>query len=77
MKTVWTAGKEKGEAERIEASFKACTVARERLVEICEKEIAGAYQLSRDQYNSPNWQMLQADSIGYRRALEKIISIIS
>lgn len=77
MKTLWTSGLDERDAQEIELSFKASARLRKRLIEICEKEAKNAYQLSRDQYDSPNWQMLQADSIGYRRALEKIISIIS
>lgn len=77
MKTVWTSGKDGSEALDIESSFKSSTVLRKRLKELCEKEINSAYQLDRSQYDSPNWQMLQADSVGYRRAMEKIISLIS
>lgn len=77
MKTAWVTGKDKGEAANIEASFKSCSIMRERLRELCEKEIKNSYNLSKDQYDSPNWQMLQADAIGYKRAMEKIISLIS
>jgi len=52
-------------------------VLRQRLKEICQKEMEGSYDLSKSQYDCPNWQMLQADSVGYRRALDKILRLIS
>ena len=77
MKTVWTSSKNEQETLDIKAAWAASGVLRNRLIELCEDEIKGSYQLSKSQYDSPNWQLLQADSVGYRRALEKVISLIS
>ncbi len=77
MKKTWTDGQDAHKAQRIEDAFKASSVLRQRLKEICQKEMDGSYDLSKSQYDCPNWQMLQADSVGYRRALDKILRLIS
>jgi hypothetical protein len=77
VKTSWTSGKNSQEELDIKAAWAASGVLRNRLKEMCEDEIRGSYQVSKSQYDNPNWQLLQADSVGYRRALEKVISLIS
>lgn len=77
MKTSWTKGKDSVEAKDIKMDFLSAVILRNRLKELCLEEIANSYNLSKSQYDSPNWQMLQADAVGYKRAMEKIISLIS
>lgn len=76
MKTTWTKGKDKQLEADIKSAFKASTVVRSRLTEICEDKIASAMTTNRSQYDSPNWAYEQSDAIGYRRALEEIISLL-
>jgi len=64
------------DAQGMREEYKASRALRLRLKELCEEEIANSYELSQSQYDCPNWQMKQADSVGYKRALEKIISLI-
>lgn len=76
MKTTWIKGLDEKSAEEIRLDFKSSKLLRGRLIELCKEGISSSYELSRSQYDCPNWQMLQADSIGYRRAMEKIISLL-
>ena len=75
MKKTWTNGV--SNAEELEAAFKASKTIRKRLEEICQNKIENSYKLSRSENNCPNWDLLQADSVGYKRALEEIISLIN
>ena len=76
MKTSWTKGlDEQGEAD-IKASFKSATRIRARLIELCEEKAATSLTTNKDQYDCPNWCYQQADSVGYRRALSEIVSLL-
>ena len=46
----------------------------DRLLEICYNMINELEDKSSD-YDSPNWALRQADSVGQRRSLEKIIKL--
>lgn len=78
MKTCWTAGLTKEKAEEIRQDFNSSGVLRERLDEIIAKKIASSNRdrTLKNTYDSPNWAYIQADSIGYERALEEIRSIL-
>lgn len=78
MKTSWKAGLSKEQALAIEASFKASGNLRERLTVLLKKKIDANKEKCRSTstYENPNWAFLQADAIGYERAIEEIISLI-
>jgi len=76
MKSTWTKGIEEDQHERIRSAFKSSTEVRERLTTICEDKISTAMSTHKVQYNNENWAYAQADAIGYRRALEEIISLL-
>ena len=75
MKTAWTANAQ-NKAE-LKQAYGASSVVRKRLSLMCTKKIEGGFVLTKDDYNSPNWQYRQADAVGYRRALEEVISLLS
>ena len=75
MKTTWTANAH-NKAE-LKQAYGASSVIRKRLSLICSKKIEGGFVLTKDDYNSHNWQYRQADAVGYRRALEEVISLLS
>ncbi len=75
MKTVWTANAD-NRAE-LKQAYGASSVIRKRLSLICSKKIEGGFVLTKDSYDSPNWQYKQADAVGYRRALEEVMSLLS
>ena len=79
MKLSIVAGLSPQEAQEIIGEFKGAARLRERLSSILEGKIESKRAASRsiDAYASPSWAMLQADSIGYERALNEVISIIS
>lgn len=76
MKTTWTKGVDSQLEADIKSAFKSSTVIRARLSEICEDKLGSALTTNKAQYDNPNWCYQQADIIGYRRALEEIVSLL-
>lgn len=78
MKTQWKSGLSKEAAEAIDSSFKASAFLRERLTILLKKKEESNRQKTRNasSYESPNWAYMQADAIGYERALNEVISLI-
>lgn len=76
MKTTWTKGLDEQREADVKSAFKSATVIKKRLKEICEDKIAAALTTNKNQYDSPNWCYQQADVIGFRRAMEEIISLL-
>lgn len=79
MKTTWTAGLKPEQSDEMRRDFGASSLLRERLQEILNEKIEARRRVTRgaDQYNSASWAYMQADAIGYERALVEIISLIS
>jgi len=77
MKTSWLQGLDEQGVKDIKSSFKASPRLRRRLTEICESKIDTSLSTTKKQYDNPNWAYMQADNLGYRRALEEIISLLS
>lgn len=63
----------------MEAGFAACAHVRQRLETLLAEKIKTRRKeiVSVDAYQSPSWAYLQADAIGYERAMKEIISLIS
>lgn len=78
MKLTWVKGLEKDSAKQIENAFGASSLLRQRMeVVLKEKyESADTLGISKDSYGSPNWGLLKADEVGYKRALKEIIKLI-
>jgi len=80
MKTTWTKGirDAQGRTEMKQEYLKSAPL-RGRLRELLEEKIASARTATRNNntYDSPSWALVQADSIGYERALFEVISLIS
>lgn len=79
MKTSWTTGLDAKTKKEIEDDFKSCPILRERLTAILKKKVDALRSdtLSRDAYASPSWAYLQADAVGYERAINEVISLLS
>jgi hypothetical protein len=79
MKKNWTAGLTPQHAEEITHSFNAGVELRKRLSRLLEDKITAKRKetISKDAYASPSWAYLQADAVGYERALNEVISLIS
>jgi hypothetical protein len=79
MKTVLTKGLPKEKAEELEQDFRASAFLRERLSAILTQKVDALRREIRqkDMYQSPSWAYVQADYIGYERAIFEVISLIS
>lgn len=79
MKTVWRKGLNEQEAAEVASSFVASANIRKRLRHILEEKIETKRRetISDDAYKLPSWALYQADAIGYERAMNEIISLIS
>lgn len=78
MKTVWNKGLNAQQKTEMKNQFEAAASIRLRLSELLEDKIKSNREKVRgsNAYDSPNWSLVQADSIGYERALAEIISIL-
>ena len=79
MKTVWTAGLKPEQSDELRRDFGASAMLRERLEAIITEKIETRRRVTRgaEQYDNASWAYLQADAIGYERALVEIVSLIS
>lgn len=80
MNTAWIKGLTKGsEYEKdVRAAYAESALIRKRLVEVLENMYMGAAKerLSASGYENPSWAFLQADAVGYARALQDILRIL-
>lgn len=78
MKITWTKGLSPEKKEEVKRDFQAAALLRERLTELLREksEVTRKGTISKDAYTNSNWAYLQADAVGYQRALEEIISLL-
>lgn len=79
MKVSWTQGLTKEQADILRQDYATAIGLRIRLKALLEDkqdEIRKAVR-SKNAYENPNWSFVQADAIGYERAISDIISLIS
>lgn len=80
MNTLWTKGMKRGsqEAKDIEGAFKASAFLRNRMKEMLQamldEEISS--KTSDNTYDNPNWAYKQADSVGYARAIRRMMATL-
>lgn len=79
MKTSWTKGLDEQKTMEVKRDYVQGVYLRERLMQLLreKEETSRVSTRSKEAFNSPNWAYLQADAIGYERALNEIISLIS
>lgn len=79
MKTTITAGLKGQQLDDVKQEFASSPHLRQRLNEVLEAKIESqrTFATSKERYDSPSWAMIQADSIGYERALREVISLLS
>lgn len=79
MKSLITKGLEPDVAKEIRGDFKSSLLIRRRLTTLIEEKIENARKglRSKEPYSSPSWAYLQADGVGYERALHEIINLLS
>jgi len=78
MKTNWTKGLTKENSEIVTNQFKESKLVRRRLGELISEKIKTSHTETRKliTYASPSWAYIQADAVGYERALFEIISLL-
>lgn len=78
MKITWTKGLSPEKKEEMKRDFQAAALLRERLTELLrdKSEVTRKGTINKDSYNNSNWAYLQADAVGYQRALEEVISLL-
>lgn len=74
----WTLGVTKELATDITQNYKESVVMRRRLRQLLldKSEVYAREADSKATYDSPNWAYIQADRVGYARAIREIISLI-
>lgn len=79
MKASWVANEDKKTAEEIRADFISSRLLREKLTSILESKIAASMTSTRsiEKYSLAGWAFMQADAVGYERAMKEVISLIS
>lgn len=79
MKTVWNKGLNAQQKVEMKNNFEAAGLLRERLKTLLQDKADSARTAVRssNSYESPNWALVQADSIGYERAISEVISLLS
>lgn len=79
MKQNWLKGLNPERKKEVTEDFKAGVGLRKRLEEMLNEKVETNRTSVRikDAYNNPNWAFLQADAVGYERALYEVISLIS
>lgn len=78
MKTVITKGLDGKKKEEIQQDFLSSVAIRARIVEILKEKVetSRTASTSKEAYANASWPYLQADSVGYERALKEVISIL-
>lgn len=78
MKTVFFSNENEKDAEEIRHSFVHATRMRQKLQEILKAKIDASNKTVRtkDAYGIANWAFLQADAVGYERAMQEVISLL-
>ena len=78
MKVNWISGLSAQQKDELVSNFKASALTRERLATLLRNKIETRRRETRSvaTYETASWSYLQADGIGYERALEEIISLI-
>lgn len=79
MKSSITAGLEAQTAQEVKAAFIASKRLRDRLIVMLEAKVELSRKDARkkDAYQNSSWPYLQADAIGYERAVFELISLLS
>ena len=78
MKQSWTNGLEPDAKKEMKMAFTSSLILRKRLIELLKDKELENYKtnISKTDYDTPNWGVKKADSIGYARALLDVIKLI-
>lgn len=79
MKTIFLKGMTEQQADEMRQKFAASAHVRQRIIEILQEKINTNNKATRtkDAYGIANWAYLQADAVGYERALQEVCSLLT
>lgn len=79
MNTQWLSTISKQDREEFKQRILLAEPVLERLQEVINGKLSQSSSeiLSKTNYESPSWALMQADHVGYTRALNELISFIS
>lgn len=79
MKTLWTKGLETDSAAEMKLNFNSSALLRKRLAVLLEEmsEVKRKACLKENAYENANWGYMQADAVGYQRAIQDIVNILT
>lgn len=78
MKTSLLADLEPDQKDEFNKQFIAAHYVRKQLVNVLTKKYLSrdAEEMNKEGYDSPSWAYKQADSVGYKRAIRELISLL-
>lgn len=78
MLDIWIRGLEPQLESDVKQNFKESAVMRRRLKQMLINKVEETRNtsLTKEKYDCPNWAYLQADAMGYERALKYLIGLI-
>lgn len=78
MKTRFLKGLNEEETAELTAQFVHCARWRKRMVEILNEDIESLHASMRkeDNFDSPNWALIQADRVAQVKAVKKFIALL-
>lgn len=76
---IFSVGLSKEEKERFVSQYNGCKDIRDILADIVQDKLDTAIKKAEkeDLYETPNWELHQADNRGYRRALREVYSLLT
>lgn len=78
MKKSWTNGLTADQRTDLKKDFTSSQLVRRRLIALCLDKVKSSNNSDRSKggYDCPNWAFKQADSVGYKRALHEVMSLL-
>ena len=78
MKTILIKGLTAEQADEMRQAFSHAVYLRKQISKVLQEKIDSARKasISKDAYQSANWAYLQADAVGYERAMQEVLSIL-
>lgn len=79
LKTTWYTGLDEDQKKELRADFISAHLLRKRLTKLLNDKIETKRTMMRndENYEKANWNYLMADSLGYERAMNEIINLIT
>ena len=79
MKTIIVKGLNEQESDEMRQAFAHASYLRKRIIKLLQEKVDASNRTvrSKDAYGISNWAYLQADAVGYERAMQEVISMLT